>query len=57
MYENKYPYSVKAPGVVATEPVNTVVYAVDKYHAVELAWSRNLDKQPNRHVYIARRKR
>ena len=52
MYEAKHPFIVSAPGV-GTITVN----AVDKYHAIELAWSRNLDKQDNRMLYTAKRKR
>ncbi len=52
MYEVKHPFIVSAPGVGTI-----IVNAVDKYHAIELAWSRNLDKQDNRMLYTAKRKR
>lgn len=50
-YERKYPFTVSIANVGTVD-----VYATDKFHAVELAYSANNSRQPNRMWYNAKRK-
>lgn len=50
-YERKYPFTVSIANVGTVD-----VYATDKFHAVELAYSSNNNRQPNRMWYSAKRK-
>jgi hypothetical protein len=50
-YERKYPFTVSIANVGTVD-----VYATDKFHAVELAYSSNNHRQADRTWYSAKRK-